>query len=433
MIGDLASHLWQSTVFAVIAGLLAEALRKNRAHVRYWLWFAASCKFLVPFSILMNLGSRLGWTLAPYESTGLRGSSVSFEIERIVHPFGAAFPSATATPQTGADWAPVITLVVWICGFAAIALMRLRCWRRIQAAVRISTPLTIPGVGLQASVQVRSSPGLLEPGIVGLWRPVLLLPKGIEELLTPAQLHPVMAHELCHLRRGDNFTASIHMIVEASFWFHPVVWWIGARLVDERERACDEHVLQVFKEPQAYAEGILNICKLYVESPLACVSGVTGSSVKKRIEDIMINRIGLRLSAARKAALALTATLAVAAPIVAGIITAPVRAQTRQRTSDPSAFIRTKETVLQYALFQMRDAIDRYYADQNRYPTSLDLLVSEGYITQIPTDPFTNRVDSWQILPAEREASNRTSQTGIHDVRSGSDATAMDGTKYSEW
>src|SRR5207249_900085 len=136
----------------------------------------------------------------------------------------------------------------------------------------------------------------------------LLVPAGIEDHLTPPQLEAVLAHEMCHVRRRDNLTATIHMLVEAVFWFHPLVWWIGARLVDERERACDEHVLRVFEEPQTYAAGILEVCKLYVESPLACVSGVTGSHLRKRIEDIMINRVGRTLNFARKAGLVLSAT-----------------------------------------------------------------------------------------------------------------------------
>ena len=59
MIGELTNHLWQSTLFAVAAGLLTVAFRKNRAQVRYWLWFSASLKFLIPFSLLMSLGSHL--------------------------------------------------------------------------------------------------------------------------------------------------------------------------------------------------------------------------------------------------------------------------------------------------------------------------------------------------------------------------------------
>ena len=74
----------------------------------------------------------------------------------------------------------------------------------------------------------------------------------------------------------DNLTAAVHMVVEGIFWFHPLVWWIGSRLVDERERACDEEVVRLGSEPQVYAESILKTCQFYVESPLSCVPGVTG-------------------------------------------------------------------------------------------------------------------------------------------------------------
>jgi beta-lactamase regulating signal transducer with metallopeptidase domain len=112
----------------------------------------------------------------------------------------------------------------------------------------------------------------------------------------------------------------MHMVVEAVFWFHPLVWWIGARLVQERELACDAEVLRLGSEPRVYADGILNVCKLYVESPLDCVAGVTGADIKKRIEVIMSNRIGLRLNFGKKLALAGAALTALAAPIVVGVM-----------------------------------------------------------------------------------------------------------------
>ena len=158
--------------------------------------------------------------------------------------------------------------------------------------------------------------------MVGLLRPVLLLPAGIIDRLTPPQLEAVLAHELCHVRRRDNLTAAIHMIVEAVFWFHPLVWWISARLVEERERACDEEVLRLGSEPQVYAEGILNVCKFYLESPLTCVSGVTGSDLKKRVGRIMSNHVGETLNGWRKLSLAIAGVAALAVPIVVGVLTA---------------------------------------------------------------------------------------------------------------
>jgi bla regulator protein BlaR1 len=324
MIGELTNHLWQSTLFAAVAGLLAIALRKNWAQVRYWLWFSASFKFLVPFSLLMNAGSHLKW--APGAKI-IAAPAISFAIEQVTQPFPDTVSLAPSTAGS-VDWAPLaiplIMIAVWTCGFFAIARIRFRGWLRIRAAMRSSTPIDIP-----APVEVRSSPGLLEPGMIGLFRPVLLLPAGIEERLTPPQLEAVLTHELCHVRRRDNLLASIHMIVEATFWFHPLVWWIGAKLVEERERACDEEVLRLGSEPRVYAEGILSVCKLYVESPLVCVSGVTGSDLKKRIEAIMTNRIVLRLNVAKKVTLAVAGMAAVAAPIVVGMLNAPsIRAQT---------------------------------------------------------------------------------------------------------
>jgi bla regulator protein blaR1 len=306
----MTNHLWQSTLFAGVAGLLTVALRKNRAQVRYWLWLSASLKFLVPFSLLLGLGSHLQWTPAALKIAAT--PAVAVPMVQITAPFPETTPMATSTPPR-TDWTPFAILGIWMCGAGAIALIRFRGWLRIRAAVRASVPIEI-----SASVEVRSSPGLLEPGVVGWLRPILLLPDGIAERLTPPQLDAVLAHELYHVRRRDNLFAAIHMLVEAMFWFHPLVWWIGARLVEERERACDEAVLNLGAEPMVYAEGILNVCKLYVESPLACASGATGSDVKKRIEAILTNRLVLRLNFPKKLALAGAAIVALSLPIVVG-------------------------------------------------------------------------------------------------------------------
>ena len=328
MIGEWTNHFWQSTLFAVAAGLLTLALRKNRAHVRFWLWFSASFKFFVPFSLLMSLGSHLQWTRAAEK---IATETVSSTMVQITQPFADTRSFVPSAPGP-VDWTPIAMLGVWVCGFVGVTLMRFRGWLRIRAAVRASTPLEIPAFEIPARVEVRSAlletGALLEPGVVGVLRPILLLPAGIVERLTPPQLEAVLAHELCHVRRRDNLIASIHMIAEAMFWFHPLVWWIGARLVEERERACDEEVLRLGSEPHVYAEGILNVCKLYVESPLVCVSGVTGSDLKKRIEAIMTNRIVLRLNFARRVALTVAGMAALALPIVVGMMRVPaIRAQ----------------------------------------------------------------------------------------------------------
>jgi uncharacterized protein (TIGR03435 family) len=99
-------------------------------------------------------------------------------------------------------------------------------------------------------------------------------------------------------------------------------------MVEERERACDEEVLRLGKEPEVYAEGILKVCRFYVESPLQCVAGVTGSDLKKRIEGIMRRGVARDLDFARKALLGVAGFAAVAGPIGFGVLNAPlIRAQ----------------------------------------------------------------------------------------------------------
>jgi uncharacterized protein (TIGR03435 family) len=175
----------------------------------------------------------------------------------------------------------------------------------------------------EGPLPVVNGPENFEPGVFGILRPVLLMPEGISDRLSSAQLDAVLAHELSHVRRRDNLTMAMHMFVEALFWFHPAVWWIKLRLLDEQERACDEEVLQLGSEPTVYAESLLKVCEFYVESPLTCISGVTGFSLKERVGRIMRNETGEALSLWRKIGLITLVTGALTTPIVAEMVSEP--------------------------------------------------------------------------------------------------------------
>jgi bla regulator protein blaR1 len=329
MIAVLVTHLWQSTLFAGVAGLFVLALRRNQARLRHLIWFTTSAKFLVPFYLLVGIGTLVPHPVAPAPRQGWVGAAEQIALPLIAIPTAAARVDATAGGP-GWNYVEAAAGTLWACGFVAIALWWSLRWKRVHRLRRSATLISIP-TRLDCAVPVMSTPGLVEPGIFGVLRPVLLLPDRIEERLDRTQLDAIIAHELCHVRRLDNLTAAIHMLVQAIFWFHPLVWWLGARQVDERERACDEEVLDLGFTPKAYAEAILNVCKLYVESPLACISGVTGANLKKRIEAIMSKRAALKLSFAGKAALATVGVAALLVPVIFGILNVPaIRAQAPQ-------------------------------------------------------------------------------------------------------
>lgn len=110
------------------------------------------------------------------------------------------------------------------------------------------------------------------------------------------------------------------MVVEHVFWFHPLVWWLGTRLVDARELACDEEVLQLGTDNHSYAEGILKVCGFYLRSPLTLVAGVGGSDLAARIERIVEGPCPRPVSVLARLFLAGVLAVTIGAPIVAGAV-----------------------------------------------------------------------------------------------------------------
>ena len=321
----LANHLWQSTLFAIVAAVFTLALRKNQASLRHHLWLAASLKFLIPFSLLVSLGSRLAT---------LHGSADSqpvfyFVLQTMSQPFHQGQDA-----QSLLRWLPAVVAILWLAGFVTVTGLWWIRWRSVAAAIRGAAPVSHGCVveilrrveksaGIRSPISLRSSQASLEPGIFGIRRPLLIWPAGISQHLQDAHVEAILAHEAQHVRRRDNLAAAMHMVVEALFWFHPLVWWLGTRLVEERERACDEAVLRLGNPPEIYAESILKTCEYCVASPLACVSGVTGADLKQRIVRIMTQRSGDKLGFLKKLVLVAISLGAVAAPIFAGLIKAP--------------------------------------------------------------------------------------------------------------
>jgi uncharacterized protein (TIGR03435 family) len=334
----MIAHIWQSTLFAAAAGLLTLLLRRNRARTRYWVWFIGLLKFLVPFAVLVNFGSRLTmpqWTPKPPAlARAMTQPAISFVIGDLAQPGFTAMPAASGNTT---DPVPAILLGIWACGFVAIATGWIRRWLRVRADVRLAS-----GLQIDIGIPVLSSPVLREPGVFGIFRPVLMLPEGMAGHLSKAEWEAILAHEICHVRCHDNLTAVIYMIVESLFWFHPLVWWMGTRLVAERERACDEEVLRLGSEPEIYAEGILKVCELYLESPLPCVAGVTGSNLRQRIRGIMTHRGTIRMSIAKKLLLTAAGIIAVTLPIVVG----GLHAQSAATPAFDAASIRPCEDVM---------------------------------------------------------------------------------------
>lgn len=291
----MIDHLWQSTLCAAAIALVVPLFAKQSAALRFWLWFSASAKFLFPFSLLIWLGGFL---------PSLPGPAPLLAAKSLV--------TTPAMPDQMMPDAPVLGLM-WIVGALFLTVHWLVRWRNLRALLRDA-----PDLGLTAPVPVKQVPSFLEPALVGIWRPVILMPRGIAEQLSPCELRAIIAHELSHLHRRDNLLALVQLLVQALFWFHPLVWWIGARLVAERERACDERVLETGTVPATYAESILKVCRFRLQPALACTAGVSGGNLLARVEAIMANRVTAAADGSRILLLALLAAVTALVPLLAG-------------------------------------------------------------------------------------------------------------------
>jgi bla regulator protein BlaR1 len=325
----LADHLWQSTFVALIAAVVARALKNNPAQVRHRLWLGASVKFLVPFSVLTGLVSRMAWLRADAVARAHLPSLVGTMSE----PFSrTAIRSISSEPAAAASGVAAFVIVaIWIVGTAAFLCGWFVRWRRVMTIMRRASPVAHgreldilrrleTAVGASRPITLVSCETALQPAVFGVLHPVLLWPQPVGSSLDDQQTEAILAHELSHAIRRDNLTAVLHMLVEAIFWFHPLVWWIGVHLVDEREQACDEQVIRLGNDRQVYAESILRVCRSSLASPAAGVAGVGASHLAKRLERIMTSSARVPMTGWRARLLLSAAIVTIALPLAAAFV-----------------------------------------------------------------------------------------------------------------
>ena len=328
----VANHLWQSTLFALLALCAAASLRRAPAVMRYLVWLVALFKFALPSALILFLAAQAGFDpssislrryqpesstinitplLSPVTSPAPEPSVAAPEV-REVGPWG--FVTVEAKPDAGGRLSGVLTCV-WLAGCAALGLSWLRKSRRLSAAVRGGHELTrgreaealrsVRGwFGMRREVRLVVTPAVSEPGVWGVWRPVILLPEGVTERLDDDELETVFMHELSHVERWDNLAGVFQRALCCLFWFHPVVWMIGRRLLAEREQACDDVVVRRGGASTVYANGIAKVCRYCMGWEVAGLAKATGSDLRQRIERIISNRAGQRVSSSQAAALA---------------------------------------------------------------------------------------------------------------------------------
>src|ERR1700728_1829187 len=207
----IANHFWQSTAFVAAIGLLVLLFGENRARVRYRLWLAASLKFLIPFSALIALGSVI--PRSNHAVPVLQSPMIS-AVQAVAQPFSAGAAThelnAQSFLQRAKVWLPVVPVLIWALGFAAVFLAWYARWRHVSKILERAIPVD-NGREIEILRRIENntkartltrfliSSDLLEPGIFGIFHPVLLWPAHLSDRLEDAHLEAILVHEVAHV------------------------------------------------------------------------------------------------------------------------------------------------------------------------------------------------------------------------------------------
>jgi hypothetical protein len=303
VLGTLLNAIVVGMALAAALWLMLRLLPRSSAATRYAVWSAALVAILsLPLLMLR----------AP--ASGGQGSGLP----------GAALVTLP-TPGGWVLWA----LAAWLAISAALLARLAWSYRSMRRLKREARPLAMEQALLGSArgrrVQLRASSQIAVPMAAGLCDPVILIPEALSEQLSEEEFRQVLLHELAHLRRRDDWTNLAQKVLEALFFFHPVVWCIARRLNLEREIACDDWVVAMTGAARPYAVCLTKMARrsMFARAPqLAAGAVARKGQVSRRIESLLSRRGAAAGGLSKIGALAGTGLLAMAALLAANL--APV-------------------------------------------------------------------------------------------------------------
>src|SRR6266446_151947 len=347
MIAFLGDAFVKATVLLLLAGLVTAFLRRSPASLRHLVW-ALACGGV----LALPLASALlpNWSLAGWPRLDV---PVAFNAERITLPATPPDPTpvarvvptvqthqASAAPAATVGEEPVrwrlttdwTTLVfpIWLSGVGAVLILLAVGLARIMWLDRVTRPVQDEAwlilleelsleLGLHRHVRLLQANGPAMPMTWGIRRPAILLPAEADAW-SAERRRDVLLHELAHVKRHDFLIQLIARIACAVYWFHPLVWLAVTRLREERERACDDHVLRAGATPSAYATHLLEIARglrAARATSLASVAMARPAQLATRLIDVLDTRRSRDTLSARSAVPAWIAAIAVVVPLAA--------------------------------------------------------------------------------------------------------------------
>jgi beta-lactamase regulating signal transducer with metallopeptidase domain len=252
--------LFAGTLIAVFAGLVSHFSRRQSSSLRFAVWFSA----LLAVAASPFLSSMI-WSRGVNAPTAVTRAAITLRPSWAFYVFGI--------------WGMI---AAWFLLRLGIGLWRLHALRQTFLPVDLEqldaqVRETLSRGGGHTPVSLCISERVQVPAAIGLFEPVVVVPRWVLDELSAGELNQVLLHELAHLRRKDGCTNLVQQVIKAVFFFHPAVWWIERKISLEREIACDDAVLAETASPRAYAECLKHLAeKTLLRRSLALAQAALG-------------------------------------------------------------------------------------------------------------------------------------------------------------
>jgi beta-lactamase regulating signal transducer with metallopeptidase domain len=290
----LVHFMWQGSLVAIVAAVVLRLCRRGSSNIRYVVaCLALAAMLAAPLSTAFVLASHsASQALGSGSAVADSGGSVAerpgvMEVLRIAQ--GTFASSAGLTALEG--YFPVI-VSAWLLGVTVLLLLAARSWfevRRLHHAALAWTPSSwqLPAnrlaqrLGAQKPVLVVEFSSVDVPAVLGWLRPVIILPVAVVAQLPAAQLEAILAHELAHVRRHDYLVNLLQRVAEAVLFYHPAIWWISARVREEREHCCDDLAIEVCGDRDTYAMALAELENRRAPAPTLGLAATDGPLLRR--------------------------------------------------------------------------------------------------------------------------------------------------------
>ena len=256
------NSLWLSLLLAVLAAGMVRLLPRANAATRYAIWFTALLLAVAtPAIVVIHWSAPVSAAMAP------------------------ALPTAPWVVPVTAQW-PMYAALAWLA-IATLLLARV-AWSlvHIHGLKRRATL-----IGQRGNVRVLASGDARVPMAAGFVRRAIVIPQSLLDELTNQEFEQVICHEMAHLRRWDDWTQLAHAMAQAVFFFNPAMYWIGRRLMIEREMACDDWVVSTTGEARPYAACLTHLheltCRARAPQLAPGATGRTRWQISARVEALL--------------------------------------------------------------------------------------------------------------------------------------------------